>query len=67
MELCEDLDRDIWGDGYKIVTKRIGGLKPYELTLDKKWEIARDLFPETIKDSWKNRGLQGYPSLQWRN
>lgn len=63
-ELCDDLDRDIWGDGYKIVTKRIGGLRPYELTMDKKWEIARELFPEIIDDHWKdNKETTGVPTF----
>lgn len=48
-ELCEDLNDDIWGDGYKIVTGRLGIQSPAELSTTQKKEIARHLFPQTTK------------------
>lgn len=44
--LCDTVDCDIWGDGYKLVVKRLAGFPPKPtLTLTKVEEIAHHLFP----------------------
>lgn len=45
-ELCDNLDCDIWGDGYKIVMKGMIGFPPkIQLTAEKTEEIVDHLFP----------------------
>lgn len=52
LALCEELNEDIWGSGYKITMKRLKGTDtPYELPEDKRVEIARQLFPR-VDDPW---------------
>lgn len=43
--LCDELNNDIWGTGYKIVTERLTNRMPIGLSTDKKKEIAMVLFP----------------------
>ena len=43
--LCEDLNNDVWGTGYKIVTERLTNRMPVCLTTEKKLDIAKALFP----------------------
>lgn len=44
--LCESVDNDIWGDGYKIVMKGILGYPPtINLTLDAMEAVVYHLFP----------------------
>lgn len=44
--LCENVDSDIWGDGYKIVMKATGGFPPRgNLSRDFMENIVRHLFP----------------------
>lgn len=44
-ELCRVLDEDVWGDGYKIATRKIKRAKvPYILGPDRK-DIVKALFP----------------------
>lgn len=50
-DLCKDLDNNIWGDAYKIVAKKLKTLKPYELSAEKKTQIAQELFP-LGNDNW---------------
>lgn len=45
-KLCEDVDSDIWGDGYKIVMKGMLGFPPpLTLTNETMEEIVNHLFP----------------------
>lgn len=54
-KLIEDIDRDIWGDGYKIAIKGTVGYAPVSrLTLQGMEEIANQLFPAP---SPRRRGL----------
>lgn len=39
-EICDDLDKDIWGNGYKIVSGRMCEQTPIELALEKRIETA---------------------------
>lgn len=61
--LCADLSKDIWGDGFKIV---INSLKPriprVEIEEEKRAEIVEVLFPTTEKAVWEE-DLQN--SLFW--
>ncbi|KAJ8964370.1 hypothetical protein NQ317_003015 [Molorchus minor] len=43
-ELCEELENDVWGDAYKIVTGRFTNTAPAELTETRRREIAEALF-----------------------
>ncbi|XP_066261160.1 uncharacterized protein, partial [Euwallacea similis] len=45
-ELCKKLDDDIWGEGYKIVMRHLKPGNPFELTAQRKLEIAEYLFPK---------------------
>ncbi|KAG5893548.1 hypothetical protein JTB14_013633 [Gonioctena quinquepunctata] len=49
-KLCEDLDNDIWGDGYKVPTGRFVKTNPVDLTLDMAKNIAEVHFPRTMDD-----------------
>ncbi|KAJ8910521.1 hypothetical protein NQ315_012818 [Exocentrus adspersus] len=51
-DLCQELDADIWGKGYKIVTKKLVGYAPFELTTEQKIRAAGKLFPKKTKN-WK--------------
>lgn len=52
IELCNDLNNNVWGDGYKIVCKRFR-LKPLiSLTTEEKINIAIELFPQHQKEVW---------------
>lgn len=44
-EIVEELDKDIWGTGYKIVTKKIGRSLP-NIPNEIKQDILKELFPE---------------------
>lgn len=50
-KLVEDLNRDVWGQAYKIAMKRLGGISSPQINDDKRMKIARELFPdvETIQ------------------
>ena len=44
--LCNDIDRDIWGDGYKIAMKRLSGYPPRnQMTMEAVENIVSHLFP----------------------
>lgn len=45
-KLCNDVDRDIWGDGYKIVMKGMLGFPPpLKLTAEAMEDVVNHLFP----------------------
>ncbi|KAK9746730.1 hypothetical protein QE152_g5981 [Popillia japonica] len=46
----QELEEDIWGGAYKIVTKRLNILTPYELNIDRKRHVVKGLFPSTRKE-----------------
>ncbi|KAI5692701.1 hypothetical protein M8J77_010331 [Diaphorina citri] len=50
-ELCEEVDKDIWGLGYKIVTKKIHPAPP-KLTNELEGRILDTLFPQTEEIEW---------------
>lgn len=45
-KLCEEIDTDIWGEGYKIAMKKMG-VSPYELEEEEKKKIVKHLFPRS--------------------
>lgn len=50
-KLCDDIDRDIWGEGYKILMKSTIGLTPISrLTIEQMEEAARYFFPPQVPD-----------------
>ncbi|KAK9680734.1 hypothetical protein QE152_g38855 [Popillia japonica] len=44
-KLCNDLNSDVWGDGYKIAVKSLKNFVPYDIPDKDKKEIAKKLFP----------------------
>lgn len=45
--LCDGLEDDIFGDGYKIALRHMGRLSlPFKLPVNRKMEVARELFPQ---------------------
>lgn len=45
-EICDNIDCDIWGNGYKIVMKRMNGYPPRpQMTMDMMEEVVKHLFP----------------------
>lgn len=48
MELCDELDNDIWDTVYRLATNRIRHtLTPYDLSEKRKEELTKQLFPAT--------------------
>lgn len=44
-ELVEEVDKDPWGKGYKIVTGKVGHRTPINLTQEEEVQVAKELFP----------------------
>lgn len=52
-EMVNDLDKDVWGTGYKVIVKRIGvQTLPFNLTTTQRAEIIRQLFLSE-EDVWQ--------------
>lgn len=52
-QVCNEVENDIWGQGYKIAMKGLGiPPVPYEIGIVRKLEIVNELFPKT-NDEWK--------------
>lgn len=50
-KLCDEIDRDIWGDGYKILIRSTIGLSPNtRLSLKQMVDAARYFFPPPVVD-----------------
>lgn len=48
-ELCNKLQEDIWGDGYRIAVKHLSKpSQPYQLTKERRIEIVEELFPQSL-------------------
>ena len=62
--LIKDLETDIWGEGFKIVTKRLGNRqRPYVPAFEERKNIICELFPRTT-DYWLRTTLiQSSPPL----
>nr|CAH7755103.1 unnamed protein product [Callosobruchus chinensis] len=56
-KLCENINEDIWGQGYKIALKSLNLLSPYDIDGEKKREIVGELFP-TVSDRWDSVPLE---------
>lgn len=46
-KLCNELNNDIWGEGYRLAMKGIKHLVPYEIPAREKKEIVKQLFPQS--------------------
>lgn len=58
VKICAQIDEDIWGDGYRLAVKSIGGYSNrLQLTMDKMDEIVNHLFiTETpTENDWENQ------------
>ncbi|KAK9744217.1 hypothetical protein QE152_g7959 [Popillia japonica] len=62
VDLCNKLNNNIWGDAYRIVTKKLKQLTPYELTPDQKLQIVAELFKPAI-DSWNDDDIEPHSRL----
>ena len=56
-KVIEELDRDIWGNGYRIVTKRLGARKTARISAEQQEEEARKLFPAVEDRGWQPRAF----------
>lgn len=61
-ELCDKLNEDIWGDGYRIVKRQLDGpTLPFELSETFKRQVLEHLFPAR-QDVWEiNETADGTP------
>lgn len=59
--LLEDVNKDIWGLGYKIVAKFAGGSRPEKLPKDKEGRVLRDLFPRVGPANYPHVDLDEEP------
>ncbi|KAK9720247.1 hypothetical protein QE152_g22194 [Popillia japonica] len=48
-ELRAELDTNIWGNTYSIVTKTFGMLTPYDLSIEKRRKVLGVLFPTSLE------------------
>ncbi|KAK9729512.1 hypothetical protein QE152_g15925 [Popillia japonica] len=56
--LLEDLDEDIWGDGFKLVMRHLKKLTPpYNPSMTRRLEIVKELF--TVKESSARKPKRG--------
>jgi Reverse transcriptase (RNA-dependent DNA polymerase). len=53
---CRELEKDIWGQAYKIVMKKIGH-GPQKIPPDIRREQIHKLFPENEKIEWNQRNI----------
>ena len=51
-EVCREVENDIWGRGFKIVTGKISKRKSENLSDEEQLKIARTLFPKHSKITW---------------
>ncbi|KAK9701917.1 hypothetical protein QE152_g30282 [Popillia japonica] len=49
--LCNELNTDIWWDGYSIVVKAVKNLVPYQLPDMERRNILRELLPPPSSDT----------------
>lgn len=57
-ELCNDLNRDVWGLGYKIVCKKFKFFSNKKLEVEEKIKIAENLFPKDEKIVWTKKEMR---------
>lgn len=50
-KVCDEVEKDIWGRGYKIVTNKYKK-KTYSLAPEKQKEILETLFPKHARTTW---------------
>lgn len=50
--ICKEVDIDLWGIGYKIVTGKLGLRSPIQLTDEEQVRVAKELFPEQQVKIW---------------
>lgn len=65
-ELCDDLDNDIWGKAYQIVTKRWGTTGDNRPSLKETLEQVDILFPKNATIKWPSRQVrsESIPTLE---
>lgn len=60
-ELLDELEQDVWGRAYKIVTGKMGIRARHDLSPEEEYKIAEELFPTGPRYRW--RGHQHDPAL----
>lgn len=51
-KLCEELNEDIWGKGYRIVMGKINTTPSLSLTKEQEAEVLKELFPTHFRILW---------------
>lgn len=57
-DICDELNKDIWGNGYRIVCKKFKLLPILTLRPEEKIKIVKELFPENEKEIWNREVIQ---------
>lgn len=52
-KIIDEVDLDVWGKGYQIVTKKLRALPPITMAEEDQADIARTLFPSHSVKEWK--------------
>lgn len=67
-ELCEELEKDVWGQGYQIAMRSLQANKlPYSLPKEQKKKIVEDLFPRTQDTRERRVKVNGKDIPPFRN
>jgi exonuclease III len=57
-EITQELENDIWGKAYQIVTGKMKLRSKGELDTEEQIKIAKDLFPETAAIRWEAKEIE---------
>lgn len=52
-QICEEVEEDVWGLGYKIASKKIAA-KPMKLTNELEEKVLTTLFPQSEETDWEH-------------
>lgn len=55
-DILDDLNKDVWGKGYKIVTGKLGMREKCKMNEDEQMRVAREFFPVHPRNNWPRRG-----------
>lgn len=58
IDICDEVDANVWGDGYRIACRKFRLHPKIELTEEQRFEEARKLFPENEVVRWPEVYIQ---------
>lgn len=58
-QVIEEVEEDVWGKGYRIVTNKVKSKPPTNLTGEKQMQIAAKLFPTNNVTKWNRLNVEG--------